>query len=377
MSKTVSNKRVWLAGATLLLVLAGAAVLLWSPWQEPRDPRGLSLLDCGAVPDDGEDDFEAIKQCIAEARASGGQVFIPEGQFHASDIIEMDGVSLIGAGPEVSEIVSTNPARGSIDLSGEDVALRDFKHTYESTVPRGNGANDKNSITVRGANGFTISGIHIDKSSTAGILIRDQATDGIIRDNLIENTGADGIHVTSGSNNMLIEGNVVRQAGDDTIAVVSYARDGGIAHRITIRDNDVGYQSRARGISVVGGEDIEIEGNTIQLTDMAGIYISVEEQYDTNNTNRITVHNNIIDSTGLRENSDHPNILVYASQGTLDDVTFTNNTIKNATHSGIGVWGEGQIGDIYFRANKVIDSAGSPTAFKKGDIHLEENQGFE
>ena len=377
MSNMEGNKRLWLAGAALMLVLAGAVLLVWSPWQEARDPRGLSLLDCGAVPDDGQDDYEAIVRCIAEAKEKGGQVFIPEGQFHADDIIELDGVSLIGAGAERSEIVSTNPERGSIDLSGEDVELRDFKHTYESTVPRGNGANDKNSITVRGASSFTITGLHIDKSSTAGILVRDRASGGKIHNNLIENTGADGIHITSGSNDILVEENTVRQAGDDTIAVVSYNQDGAIAHGITIRGNDVGYESRARGISVVGGEDIKIEGNSIQHTDMAGIYISVEEQYDTNNTNRITVHDNVVDSTGLRENSDHPNILVYASQGQMDDITFTNNTIKNAAHSGIGVWGDGQIGDIYFRSNTVSGSADAPTAFKNGDIHLDENQGFE
>lgn len=339
-------------------------------------PHGMSIVSCGATANDATDDYAAIVSCVNKAKAKGTNVYVPPGNFLVSDQITLDGVSMKGDSEETSILTSTNPEKGSIDIQGANVVLSHLKHVYATTVPRGDGANDKNSITVRGATNFTIEHVHVQKASTAGILVMDKSNIGMIVNNTVEGTGADGIHITDGSQDITIEGNVVKEAGDDTIAVVSYLEDGHTTQRITIKNNDVGYNSQARGISVVGGADVTIEDNQIQETQMAGIYISVEEQWDTGNTERITVNRNKVERTGLRPNSDHPNILVYASHGVLNHITFNDNIISKSAHGGIGVWGDGTIGDIYFNGNKLTDSQDSPTIFKSGNIHLNNNQGF-
>ncbi|OWA37985.1 hypothetical protein B9G55_07445 [Saccharibacillus sp. O16] len=340
-------------------------------------PEGaLSILDDGAKPNDDTDDLDAIQSTLDRAAEQNKAVYIPPGNYRLSGILRVKGVKLLGDGADQAILTSTNPENGSIDVEGDGAVLSGFAHVYETTVERGNGANDKNSITVRGATNFTIEGIQITKSSTAGIFVGDESSKGTIRGNKLEQTGADGIHITNGSTGVTVENNTVREAGDDTIAVVSYEDNAKTTSDVTIRGNDVGYGSKARGISVVGGENVKIENNKIRDTEMAGIYISVEKEWDTRNVKNVVINGNTIEHTGTRIAAEHPNILVYASQGNIDDVKFNGNTIADSVHGGIGVWGSGDIGNIYFDANKLENTQGLATNFKSGIIHSEGNIGF-
>jgi hypothetical protein len=342
----------------------------------PPNQTSISVVTCGARPNDNQDDYAAIVACVDKAKTEGKTVYVPEGTFLLSRILTLDGVSLEGAGNKLTTLTSTDPKKGSIDIRGNGVTLSHIKHTYQTVVPRGNGANEKNSITVRGATNFVINEVHVQKASTAGILVQGVSSIGKITNNFVESTNADGIHITDGSHHITIENNQVKRVGDDTIAVVSYKQDGPAAHHITIKNNDVGYDSKARGISVVGGTDIVIDGNSVNNTNMAGIYISVEGSYNTSDVNRVTVNNNTVIHTGIQAPQNHPNVLVYASQGTIDNVSFTNNLIKDGAHRGIGVWGDGNIENVTFTTNTLINTIGAATTFTNGIIHLDNNLGF-
>lgn len=391
--RSQSKKLWWIIS---IVIVAAAAFALWrgtaaieeeaQPVEEPgvaepeptvEIPEGaLSIVDEGATPNDDSDDFAAIQSTLDKAAQEDVPVYIPPGSYRLSDILIVDGVNLLGAGGDQSILVSTNPENGSIDVQGDGAVLNGFAHVYEKTVGRGNGANDKNSITVRSATNFKIENLKIDKSSTAGIFVGYGSSKGTISGNSLQNTGADGIHITDGSTEIVIENNKVRAAGDDTIAVVSYEEDSQTVRDVIIRNNDVGYGSKARGIAVVGGENVTIENNKIQDTEMAGVYISVEKEYGTRNVKNIVINENTIEHTGTRIAGEHPNILVYASQGNIDDVKFNGNTISDSVHGGIGVWGNGDIGNIYFDANKLENVKGLATNFKSGTIHSEGNIGF-
>ncbi|WP_246098392.1 glycosyl hydrolase family 28-related protein [Saccharibacillus brassicae] len=356
---------------------AGAAPSKSSASAANKNSSVVSVLDYGAKADDTIDDYPAFVAAIDAAKSMDKPVYVPAGNYVLSDILTIDGVKVQGAGKFLTTLTSTNPKRGSIDLKGTGTELSNLKHVYQTTVARGNGANEKNSITVRGAQNFKIENVYVSKSSTAGIMITYGSKNGIVSGNTLESTGADGIHMTGGSSYITVENNVVRKAGDDTIAVVSYIdSDKAAAHHIVIRKNDVGYGSKARGIAVVGGTDITISNNAIQETSMAGVYIAVEASYNTRNVDRVTVSNNVIDHTGLAKPSNHPNVLVYASQGIVDNVVFNQNTIKNGAHRGIGVWGSGSIKNITFNKNILIHRIGEATTFAKGNIKLNQNEGF-
>lgn len=347
-----------------------------TPSPSPVEDKTLSVVDFGAIPNDNKDDYSAFVACLNEAKKQNKIVYVPEGNFTLSKILTLNGVSLNGAGSSLTTLTSTNAENGSIDIKGENVTLSNIKHVYQTVVPRGNGANEKNSITVRGAKNFNINNVYVYKASTAGILVQGISNGGVISNNIVESTNADGIHITDSSSNIVVQNNVVKSVGDDTIAVVSYKQDGPAVHDVIIKNNDVGYNSQARGISVVGGVNITIEGNSIKETQMAGIYIAVEGNYNTTDVDQVLIDNNVIDYTGIREPANHPNLLVYSSSGTIDNVIVSNNIIKNAAHRGIGVWGSGTIKDVYFIKNTLINKVGANTTFEKGTIHLEDNIGF-
>ncbi|GGO06942.1 right-handed parallel beta-helix repeat-containing protein [Saccharibacillus kuerlensis] len=341
------------------------------------DTNSISVTSHGAVANDGKDDLNAFNTAARAAKSQGKTLTIPAGEFILSDVLVIEGIKVVGAGRASTTLVSTNPERGSIDLKGDKVELRNLKHEYKTTVPRGNGAHEKNSITVRSATNFVIDNIHVNRASTAGIMITYGSANGTVSNNLIENTGADGIHMTNSTNAMTVENNVVRAVGDDCIAVVSYKDGADLPVRnITIRGNDVGYYSKARGITVVGGTDVLIENNKIQETQMAGVYISVEGSYNTQDVDRVKVNNNTIRYTGIQQPQNHPNVLVFASQGVIDNVEFNNNMIRDGASRGIGVWGTATIKNITFRQNTLINTNGAATTFTNGIIKLIDNIGF-
>ncbi|WP_237401588.1 MULTISPECIES: right-handed parallel beta-helix repeat-containing protein [Saccharibacillus] len=336
----------------------------------------LSVTDFGAVANDGKDDYNAFAAAAKAAKDQKKTLYVPAGEFTLSRILTLDSIRVEGAGKEATVLVSTNPDGGSIDLKGDGVQLRSLKHAYQTTIGRGNGAHDKNSITVRGASNFVIDNVYVSKSSTAGIMMAYGSNNGIVSNNTVENTGADGIHMTTESHHITVENNTVMGVGDDGIAMVSYGTSPVPVNNIVVRGNTIGNFSKARGISVVGGVDVLIENNKIADTMMAGLYISVEGSYNTLNVNNVKVVNNTIRHTGIQEPQNHPNVLVYASQGTIDNVEFYGNTITDGAHRGIGVWGGGTIKKVKFERNTLINKNGAATTFEKGNITLVNNIGF-
>ncbi|WP_114558935.1 right-handed parallel beta-helix repeat-containing protein [Desertihabitans aurantiacus] len=337
-------------------------------------PAGsLSVTAYGAVADDAGDDLAAFRATLAAARQQGRSVWVPSGTFRLSDVLEVQGVVVRGAGQQATTLLSTDPDRGSVDLRGAGAGLHDLRREYATTSVR-DGKNEKNSITVHDSPSFAITGVHVVRASTAGIYV--DGSSGTISGNRVEQTQADGIHVTEQSSAVTITDNDVVATGDDCIAVVGYRYQGGPSRDITIRGNDVGQGSQARGISVVGGEDVTIVDNHVERSRMAGIYISVEAEYDTVDTLRIDVLDNVVDSTPTNQPSGHANVLVYGSQGRMDEIRFERNLSVNATNHAFGVWGGGSIEDVYFIGNEARAAAAGATKFESGTIHRSGNIGF-
>ena len=202
-------------------------------------------MDFGAVADGKTDSTGAINQAIQTAKQLRSAVYVPKGTFiHGSFVL--DGVSMFGAGPE-SVLWARSAEASNIYLRGTAPSLRALSVRITSS-----GRDVRNfAVYVDGATGFVVDRVHIDGGNAGGIL-NFGGTDGRITDNQISNTLADAIHNTNGARHILIAGNVVRRAGDDMIAVVSY-RMQPISRDILIENNDLQDQAFGRGIAVVGG----------------------------------------------------------------------------------------------------------------------------
>jgi parallel beta-helix repeat protein len=221
-------------------------------------------------------------------------------------------------------------------------------------------------------------------SASAGGIMLLRAVDFIVSGNTIARTLADGIHITSGSNEGKVFGNTVRETGDDMIAVVSYAATGlaalntaadlranyyervnsGLVQNVLISGNNLAGQYWGRGISVVGGRSITIDKNVIDNTPIgAAILLARETSYQTFGTRNIRVTNNLItrnqvsrspydpDGTfSTKPRTGHGAIEVHASlfddevadsyvrtELAVRDIAFVNNSVKTSAVNALRV----------------------------------------
>jgi polygalacturonase len=302
----------------------------------------ISITDFGAKGDGVTDSRAAIQKAFDHAKAKGLDVFIPEGTFIHSGTLTADGIRVFGAGDN-SILKASTYGQEALYLKGTGVALSDL-HLIGVGGKRLQ-ADPSQKVVVQGAQDFTIERVHIEKTSTGGIKVNTSAG-GYIADNLIENTHADSIHMTNASHDILVERNRVLYSGDDGIAVVSYGgATGSPNHSITIRDNEVMYNTWGRGISVLGGRDVLIEHNNVVggTNDRAGIYIAAESQYNTQSVHNVRVTGNTITDAGGMSTG-HGAITLYNSQNgafVVNGVTVTGNDIVNPRKAGIAIIGSG------------------------------------
>lgn len=86
----VMNKKSLFASA-ILLATARAVLAQSNPITFPADSGVVSVLDYGAVPNDGKDDTAAIQKAFNENSGSGSMIYLPPGTYHISDTIRWPG----------------------------------------------------------------------------------------------------------------------------------------------------------------------------------------------------------------------------------------------------------------------------------------------
>jgi hypothetical protein len=298
--------------------------------------KPINVLAFGATGGDGvTDDGAAIQKAFDYAKANGLDVFIPAGTFLHSGTLNANGIKVFGEG-DASILKATVLGSEAIVLTGD--------HAGVSSVQLiGMGGPRQNTggpclILVNGATNFTVENVHAKDASSGSIWIQGGAAYGYVGFNTIENSAADSIHMTNGAHDILVEGNTIRYSADDGIAVTSVSA---LSYNITIRDNDIGFNTWGRGIGVIGGSDVLIEHNNIVggASQYAGIYIAAEGQWSTMADHNIRVTGNTItDAGGL-----HGAIQLYNSQSVVNDgITITNNDIIDPRNTGIVLTGNSQ-----------------------------------
>lgn len=223
-----------------------------------RQPEGsLSLLDFGGD----------LRRAVAAARAAGKPLWIPPGIFYVDGHVDLDRVTIEGAGMWHSTL--TGKGLGLYGKDAHAVTLRDFAIIGEVTER-------KDHLQLSGIGGAMGGGSVIERlwlqHHKVGLWF-DGPMDGIRVSGLrIFDMTADGLNFHRGVRNAVIEDSFVRGTGDDGLA--SWA--GGEANaNIIFRRNTVIAPVLANGIAVYGGRDIRIEGNLVAdtVTQGGGIHL--------------------------------------------------------------------------------------------------------
>ncbi|WP_342744643.1 right-handed parallel beta-helix repeat-containing protein [Paraburkholderia ribeironis] len=168
-----------------------------------------------------------------------------------------------------------------------------------------------------------------------------------IAGNKVKATLADGIHITHGSQNVLVQGNTVTGNGDDMIAVVSYQGDRVLSRNVLVTGNALSGNYWGRGISVVGGADVTITGNTVQgVQRAAGVLVAQEDSWTTYGATNVLITNNVIsdiqNSTNINNGlapSQQAAIELDTGSGTVTFVSVTGNQVSRSAYAGFRALG--------------------------------------
>lgn len=297
----------------------------------------------GAAGDGTTDDTTAL-QAALNATTSGEILTIPLGKtYRHTAVLQMNnaGATLQGGGT----ILATAEATSAFQVRAANVTVQgDTSHRLvfkmSATTVRGSGLNNHKLCVTNGAGtvtGTTLRWVEVDGASGAGVF-----TSGGINytydDLYVHDTRADAIHSTYGSTGGVINRPIVKNPGDDGVAVVSYIGDGAsnICTNITINDAVVAGQGGAgRGCSVVGGNNIVYNNTYCSGTNAAGVYVAAESSFNTHGVNGVTFNGATLDGCNYNSATDHGAVNLFNGQSgkSVINCTFNDFTIRCTRHT--------------------------------------------
>lgn len=292
----------------------------------PVPPAGArNVTEFGVTPSDSADNTEAIQRALNALKPGEWLVFPPGRYLHSKSLhLKVPNTVIWGEG---ATLQATNPADEAVWLEADGASIYKFtlnavtdkrrSAPWESRIAIFGGAKSARLLSNNVIRGNRVieggePGSPLANSSGSAAIFVYHATNFLVAENTVSRSLSDGIHVTAGSSYGRVLDNKVSETGDDMIAVVSYVADpgtsaaeimanfdarkaSGLNHHILIANNTVSGQYWGRGISVVGGEHVTIQGNSIDRTvHGAAIYLARETSYLTFGVRNILVRNNRI-----------------------------------------------------------------------------------
>jgi len=318
----------------------------------------LSITSYGATANDGTDDRTAIVNCINAAKSQSKTVWIPPGEFNInSAVIDVNNVTIGGAGMWYSKLVG---ARSGFNLTGNNSKFYNFA-IMGTTTTRNDDSSAENAFSGSGGTGTYIESIWVEHKKCA--VWMDGNTNGlVITKSRFRNLMADAVNFSAGTSNSSVTNTHVRYSGDDSLA--TWSPSGRASSNANVFDsNTIQLPWLANGIALYGGSNHSITNNLIYdtVTGGAGIYISSNFN-PTPYTGTLTISGNTLTRCGSNEHylGYAPGALwinAYDLDMTGVNINVTNNTIKNATKSGISIQGPKVLYNTKI-SNNTVDGAG-------------------
>jgi len=310
----------------------------------PQPANSVSVKDCGAVPDDNQDDSASIQKCIDQAMGLKKVLYIPPGQFTSiAKTLSVQNVTIRGAGMWYSSINGFNAqincwgAGGckyyDFALFGDTVARDDAS---PETAFRGNLTNS------------VIENVWIEHLKV-GIWPEKGSGPLAVTSVRIRNLMADGVNFYNGTHDSFVENSHFRNTGDDAIAAWSdtYMSPGPSKNNV-FRKNYIQIPWKANCFGIYGGQDNKLEDNVCADTvQYPGMFFA--EQFNahpftgTTEANR----NTLLRAGGNAYNHTHGALKFHADQAPVGNIKINTLDIIDPTNSGIHVEGGNIIDKVW------------------------------
>ncbi|WDR88195.1 right-handed parallel beta-helix repeat-containing protein [Burkholderia ambifaria] len=315
---------------------------------------------------DAGDQADMLQHALDALQPGQRLVFAP-GRYVVgrSLVVRQPNVVVSGYG---ATLIATNADDQTVGMRGDGTTLVGFRLAGTGTTRLTTPESTKVVVTGRGVQ--VLDNV-IDGGAGAGIFVFGGADVAIVGNEVLS-TLADGIHMTHGSRDVLVRGNVVRGTGDDMIAVVSYQAEGVLTRNVLITGNSLEGNPWGRGITVVGGANVTISNNIVRNVQVsAGILVAQEDSNHTYGASDVRIENNVIADIQTATGRTDPRpitrqaaIEVSTWSGSVSRVTVIGNRVSNARFDGIRLWGN--VSGVRLADNQLSGIGGMPVRVGPG-----------
>jgi hypothetical protein len=311
----------------------------------------ISIEECGAVPNSGQDAGDAIQACIEKARTAKTGVWIPVGVFeseiHGFDVSD---VTIQGAGMWYSTI---HGKYARFNCVGDHCRFADFAILGE-TILRDD-KSPENGFNGSAGTGSRLENIWVEHTKV-GFWVSGKTNGLVITGSRFRNLFADGINFCNGTSNSVVENSHFRNTGDDAVASWSPARDPVNTNNI-FRFNTVQIPWRANCFAIYGGKNNRIEDNLCyDVVTYPGILIA--QQFNSNPFEGTTSvqRNSLIRAGGPMFNLKHGALKIWSAQGEIQGLEVKDILIDSPTFSGLQLDGAYPITSASFENMEIINA---------------------
>ncbi len=321
-----------------------------------------SVVECGAVASDGQDDTAAFQSCLNN---QGALVYIPEGKFDIdTEALEVNRATIRGAGMWYSEV---NGYWARFNCWNDQCKYYDFS-IFGDTTQRVDSDGD---VGFEGTNndGVLLENIWVEHRKV-GYWLGGGGDDVTIRNCRMRNLHADAVNFFGGVTNSVIENCHVRGTGDDALAAWSKG-DKPVNAGNTFRHNYIQAPWKANCIAIYGGNDTKLEDNVCADTlEYPGFLMGAQfGSHAFGGSNDIT-RNTLLRAGGVFKTQHdgapaHGAFKIWADQGPVDNIHVDDMQIVDASHYGIHIQGGDYVGNASFN-NVTITNPASAGIFLDG-----------
>ena len=315
-------------------------------------PRAVNVLSFGADPTGRRESADAFDRAVAYARRVDRPLYLPPGTYQVNRHIIVDDVTIAGAGSWYTivrgrEVALDTPApdgsrhtgvgfygRDAADGGSSDVHLSGF--AIEGDVRERIDTDQVNA--VGGAlNHSTIDTLYLHHTKV-GMWFDGPMTGLRVTNTVIADQIADGLNFHTGVTHSSVTNSVVRNSGDDALAMWSEGRANASN---TFAYNTVQSPVLANGIALYGGADLTVAHNLIADPVREGSAIQVGSRFGAEPfTGRLRITGNTTVRAGtydLNWNIGLGAIWFYALDRSIDaaDIQVTGDAYLDSTYNAI------------------------------------------
>jgi len=339
----------------------------------PRPVNSVSVTDFGADPSGIRDSADAFDLAIQAAKASGKTVYIPAGTFQVNRHIIVDDVTVEGAGSWWSivkghQVTLTSPApdhsiHTGVGFYGKYVADGGSHNVHLSNFAIEGDVRERiDTDQVNGIGGAlndsTIDGLYIQHTKV-GIWLDGPMNNVAVENTVIMDQIADGINFHQGVTNSRVVNSLIRNTGDDGLAMWSEAVGGqpGIEDANNVFDhNTVMNPSLANGIAIYGGRNNTVSNNIVADPVREGSGLHAGSRFG---STPFAGYLRFTNNTTVRAGSFELNwkiglgaIWLYALEGSLTaDIEVTGDNFLQNTYNAILIVADFPVKDLYSISN--------------------------